>query len=56
MLSLPIVKERLFSTVRKEAVLHYTCPRFDREYGRRRSNIVERARLAEAEAHTVFGD
>ena len=28
MLSLPIVKERLFSTVRKEAVLHYTCPRF----------------------------
>ena len=26
MLSLPIVKERLFSTVRKEAVLHYTCP------------------------------
>ena len=25
-LSLPVVKERLFSTVRKEAVLHYTCP------------------------------
>ena len=22
----PVVKERLFSTVRKEAVLHYTCP------------------------------
>ena len=22
----PVVKERSFSTVRKEAVLHYTCP------------------------------